>query len=121
MMLSEQFLEFLSVFKEASRSFIFFILFHNAHCSKNRIYVFPEKKLRSLNPNSYIHVSVSDLYNPRIGPHIWLQQHRQICILISHRYMNVEIGRQNIKLYVGNNETAQFLFWEYINGNQTFT
>jgi hypothetical protein len=34
--------------------------------------------------------------------------------------MNVEIGRQSIKLYVGNNETAQFLFWEYINGKQTF-
>ncbi len=44
------------------------------------IYVLPEMKLRYLVPNFYIHVSVSDLYIPRIA----------------HRYMNVEIGRQNI-------------------------
>jgi hypothetical protein len=49
----------------------------NEHCTENLIYVFPEMKLRSLVPNSYIHVSVSDFYIPRIGPHIWLQQKRQ--------------------------------------------
>jgi hypothetical protein len=44
------------------------------HCTENRIYVFPEKELCGLSPNSYIHVPVSDLYIPRIGPpHIWLQ------------------------------------------------
>jgi hypothetical protein len=37
------------------------------HCTKNSIYVFPEKELCGLRPNSYIHVPVSDLYNPRIG------------------------------------------------------
>jgi hypothetical protein len=26
------------------------------HCTENPNYVFPEKKLRGLNPNSYIHV-----------------------------------------------------------------
>jgi hypothetical protein len=31
----------------------------NVHCTENRIYVFPEKELRGLSPNSYIHVSVS--------------------------------------------------------------
>jgi hypothetical protein len=31
------------------------------------IYVFPEMKLRSLVPNTYIHVSGSDLYILRIG------------------------------------------------------
>jgi len=36
-----------------------------------------KKILRGLSPNSYIHVSVSDLYIPRISPHIWLQQNRQ--------------------------------------------
>jgi hypothetical protein len=36
-----------------------------------------KKKLRSLSPNYHIHVSVSDLYTPRIGPHIFLQQNRQ--------------------------------------------
>jgi hypothetical protein len=30
------------------------------------------------------------------------------------------IGRQNIKILLGNKEAAQFYFWEYINGNQTF-
>jgi hypothetical protein len=53
-------------------------LYRKSHlCSpKKGIYVFPEKG-RGLSPNSYIHVSVSDLYIPRIGPHIWLQQKRQ--------------------------------------------
>jgi hypothetical protein len=37
------------------------------HCSENPIYVLPEMKLRGLLPISYIHVSVSDLYIPRIG------------------------------------------------------
>ncbi len=31
------------------------------HCTENHIYVFPEMKLRGLVPNSYIHVSVSNL------------------------------------------------------------
>ncbi len=39
------------------------------HCNENPIYVFPEKKFRSLSPDCHIHVSVSDLYIPRIGPH----------------------------------------------------
>jgi hypothetical protein len=47
------------------------------HCNENPIYVFPEKELRSLSPNFQIDVSVRDLYIPRIGPHIFLQQNRQ--------------------------------------------
>jgi hypothetical protein len=47
------------------------------HTVENQIFVFPEKELRGLSPNSDIHVSVSDLYIPRIGPHIWLQENRQ--------------------------------------------
>jgi hypothetical protein len=57
--------------------------FSRLHCTENPTYIFPEKELRS--PNSYIHESVSDLYIPRIGPHIWLQQNRQTYILDSHR------------------------------------
>jgi hypothetical protein len=41
----------------------------NVHCTKNLIYVFPEKKLFGLSPNSYIQMSLSDLYIPRIGEH----------------------------------------------------
>jgi hypothetical protein len=47
------------------------------HSTENPIYVFPEKELRGLSPITNIHVSVSDLYIPRIGPHIWLQKNRQ--------------------------------------------
>ncbi len=62
-------------------------------------------KLRTLVPNSYIHVSMRDLYIPRIGLPIWLQQNSQTDpgnINIAHRYMDVEIGRQYIIL----------LFWK---------
>jgi hypothetical protein len=47
------------------------------HCKENPIYVFSEKELPGLHPIFYIHVYVSDLYIPRIGPHILLQQNRQ--------------------------------------------
>jgi hypothetical protein len=33
-------------------------------------------ELRGLSHNFHIHVSVSDLFIPRIGPHFWLQQNR---------------------------------------------
>jgi hypothetical protein len=47
------------------------------HCNENPIYVFLVWELRGLSPNFHIHVSVSDLYIPRIGPQIFLQQNRQ--------------------------------------------
>ncbi len=72
------------------------------HCNENLIYVFLYWELRGLNPN-FIHVSVSDLYIPRIGLPIWLQPNRQ-----------TDPGN------FGNNEAAQFHFWENINQNQTF-
>ncbi len=46
-----------------------------SHCKENSIYVFPKKKLRSL--NFHINVSVSDLYIPPIGPPFFMQQTRQ--------------------------------------------
>ncbi len=59
-------------------------------------------------PISTIHVSASDLYIPRIGPHISLQQNRQIApagnTWIAQRHMNAGIGTV----------AAQFLFWEYL-------
>jgi hypothetical protein len=39
-------------------------------CSENPIYVFLFWELRGLSPNFHFHVSVSDSYIPRIGPHI---------------------------------------------------
>jgi hypothetical protein len=44
------------------------------HCTENLLFVFPEKELPVLSPNSYINMSVSELYIERIGLHIWLQQ-----------------------------------------------
>jgi hypothetical protein len=44
------------------------------HCTENLIYLYPEMNLRCLVPNSYIHVSLSDLYFPRFGLPIWLQK-----------------------------------------------
>jgi hypothetical protein len=47
------------------------------HCNENLIYLFPEKELYGLSPSFHSHVSVGDLFIPRIGPHIFLQQNRQ--------------------------------------------
>jgi hypothetical protein len=71
----------------------------HVHCNTNSIYVFLFWELRGLSPNFHVHVSVSDLYIPRIGPHIFLQQNRQIDPgnrSISHRYVSVETGRKNV-------------------------
>ncbi len=46
------------------------------HCKEIWNYVFPEKELRGLSPNFHIHVSVSDLYFPAVGPPVFLQQNR---------------------------------------------
>jgi hypothetical protein len=47
------------------------------HCKQDLIDLFPEIKLCGLVPNFHIHVTVSDLYIPTIGPPIFLQQNRQ--------------------------------------------
>ncbi len=44
---------------------------HNTKISKQ---IFPEKELLGLSPYFYIHVSVSDLYIPKIGLPILLQE-----------------------------------------------
>jgi hypothetical protein len=38
------------------------------HCTENSKQIFPEMKLCGLVPNFYIHVTVSDLNIPTIGP-----------------------------------------------------
>jgi hypothetical protein len=44
------------------------------HYNENSKQRFPEKELRGLSPNSYIHVSACDLYIPTIGLPILLQK-----------------------------------------------
>ncbi len=46
------------------------------HSAENSKQIFPEKELRGYSPNSYIHVSVSDLYIPPIGLSILLKDNR---------------------------------------------
>ncbi len=41
-----------------------------AHCNENPTYIFLFWEERGLSPNFHIHVSVSDLYSPRMGLHI---------------------------------------------------
>ncbi len=53
------------------------LLYTAKHCNESPIYVYPEKELFCLRPDFHIHLSVSDLYIPGIGPHIFLQQNRQ--------------------------------------------
>jgi hypothetical protein len=78
--------------------------FHAAALQRT-IYVFPEKKLRSLSPIFHIHVSVSDLCILTIGPHNYLQQNRQI------DHGNIYCSPK----HVGNgNEAEQFHFWDYL-------
>jgi hypothetical protein len=48
------------------------------HCKEISIYVFPEKELRGLCLNFYIHVSVSDLYIHTNGPSISLLQKKKM-------------------------------------------
>jgi hypothetical protein len=71
------------------------------HCTLQRQYtekIFPVMNLRGLSPNSYIHVSVTDLtdlYISTICLPILLQENRWTDrgnIEIANRYMNVEIG-----------------------------
>ncbi len=71
------------------------------HCKENPIYEFLFWEMRGLSPKFHIHVSVSDLFNPRIGPHISLQQNRQTDPenTVYKSLTNIwvwEVGRQNI-------------------------
>jgi hypothetical protein len=46
------------------------------HNNENSEQIFQEKELRGYSPNSYTHVSVSDLYIPLIGLPILLPENR---------------------------------------------
>jgi len=55
------------------------VLYHRTlqrHHTENSKQIFPGKELRGNSPNSYIYVSVSNLYIPLIGLPILLQENR---------------------------------------------
>ncbi len=54
-----------------------------SHCNGNSVYIFLFWELRGLSPNLHIHVSVSDLYIPRIGPHISSSRKGRPCTKLS--------------------------------------
>jgi hypothetical protein len=63
-------------------------------------------KLRGLIPNSYIHVSVRDLYIPTIGLPNLPQENRWTVrgnIQIAHIYMNVEIRTEAARSFFSGN------------------
>jgi hypothetical protein len=69
------------------------------HCNENPIYVFLFWELRGLSPNFHIHVSGSDLYIPRMGPHT-------SCSRIGRFIVGIQ--------YIKSSVAAKFLFWEYL-------
>jgi hypothetical protein len=77
-----------------------------------------------ISPNFHIHVSVSDLYIPRVvpqTPHNWPQQILEIYkSLTDIRYECRNWEREHYNSVLEIKEAAQFYFWEYVNGNQTF-
>jgi hypothetical protein len=71
-------------------------------------------------------VSVSELYFPWIGPHIsWSRIGRPILEIYKsltdlYECRNLKTEHYNSVLEIRRLHSAQFHFWEYINGNQTF-
>ncbi len=75
------------------------------HCYENPIYVFQEKTLCGLSTNFHTRVSVSDLYIPRISPHTFLQQNRQIIVGIYNSLTETwmwKLGLRPRKSFSGN-------------------
>ncbi len=65
------------------------------HCNENPIYVFPEKELRGLSHNFYIHVSVSKLiYSPAYFP-------------------AANIGRPIVGIYINRSQTHECENWNW--------
>ena len=72
---------------------------YHLHCNENPMYVFLFWKWRGISPSFCFPCFCERFIIPRIGLPIGLQQNKQTDpgnILISHRYMSVGIGRQNI-------------------------
>jgi hypothetical protein len=64
------------------------------HCNENPIYVFLFWELLGLSPSFHIHMSLSDLYSPRIGPPISCSIiGRSIDRSPTHEFGNWDFGR----------------------------
>jgi hypothetical protein len=83
------------------------------HCNENPIYVLLFWELRCLSPNFHIHVSMSDLYIPRIGSHISFSRIARSIVGILNRSQTQECGNLDsgrtisfLGIFVPN-----FLYW----------
>jgi hypothetical protein len=63
------------------------------HCNGNPIFVFLFWELRGFRPNFHIHVSVSDLYIPRIGPHISCSRTARLVVGIYESFTDAWMGK----------------------------
>ncbi len=83
-----------------------FLAWRNSHCNGNSVYIYLFWEYRGLSTNFHIHVSLSDLYIPRISLHISSSRTGRptVGIYNSLTDMNLEIGT----------EAPIFLFWEYL-------
>ncbi len=80
------------------------------HCRYRKLgKKFPERKLRGLNPNFYLHISVSDFY---------CTFRRSACLFrcsnIGGPILGIYINRSQMYEYGTGNKAAQFDFWDYI-------
>ncbi len=78
------------------------------HCKGNSVYIFLFWELRGLSPNFYIHVSVSNLYISRIGPHISSSRNGSSIVGIYNSLTDTWMWK------LGPTEAPIFLFWEYL-------
>jgi hypothetical protein len=81
--------------------------FSDCTVTKIPTYVFIFWELRGLSPNFHIHVSVSDLYIPRISPHI-------SCSRMGRSIVGIYKSLTNTWMWSFLTVAKQFLFWEYL-------
>ncbi len=85
--------------------------------------MFSEKALHGFSPNSYIHVSVSNLYIPRIVSHIWEQNSSKTDRPILEIYKSLtdicmyDLGDRTLYCYSVLDITR---LQRFISGNQVF-
>ena len=80
------------------------------HCTENPFYIFPETKLRGLIPNSYSHVSVSNVY--RIGQPVLLQPNLQTNPVLGIWAINLSQILYQIRRPPGLAFVISFVGWE---------
>ncbi len=79
------------------------------HCNGNSVYIFLFWELRGLSPNFHIHVSVSNFYIPRIGPHISSSRKGRPIVGIYNSLTYTWMWKLGLRP-----RAPIFLFWEYL-------